>query len=1402
MRLKNHARWIWKSCKLPFVNEMQFYIKEKNAIFEVKNQSWLPWSAAELWRQYLIMKQLFFILFLLSSVTSFAVRDEFSVSYLGVESGLSNNHVTGITQDKRGFIWIATDEGLSRFDGHHFKTYYKDEISESSSITGNELNGIIDDPRRPIVWIATQRAGLDAYDYEKGEFRSYRHSQDDPSSLITDDVTAVAPASDGGIWVATFSGGIDYLDPDTGKFIHFNSGTVRGLPDASVWSVADGGDGYLYVAHEFAGFSIIDIKKKTSRHFIADPGNPTGLPSSHLNCVYKDSLNNVWLGTDRGPVLYNQDGDTFTSFGDFYAALRHSVGAIRQFSNNLLWVAMERGGIAVMELSDSLFSHPENVECTTLRSDFGPNHLSSPSVRCLYEDDYSNVWAGSWGGGVNIISRNAPPFRLHPARVATVRGEVLSANSVLSVSVDNDNRIWVGKDSGVLEMYDGERLVNTFSKEKGNLPGAIVQASYKDPSGAMWFGFFNEGACRYDKSSGRFIPVFPASSRVDVRDITSDSGGGILFASSGGMWRYDPGRDALEGPFEVGNNLVRCVLPLSADTLLIGTFGAGMIVTDSDFKEIRRYDVNSGIPSNTVNHILRTRDNRIYVATGEGLLCFDDISGSPDNIRVYNRASGLANSHILAVVQDRSGCIWFSTNGGISCLRGGDIYNYTHRDHVPIGNFFGRSVASDRQGNIYFGAVSGLCVFNPVKVLEKVAAPQPMIVELSMLGDMRNEGIDVQVTGKKEVRLEPGQNSFDVFFSSRNFALAGEVEYAYMLEGVADSWVMPRNGNIATFRDLSPGTYVFKVKCRVRNQDWGEPASLKIVLPPPFWLSWWAKTLYLLALLALVGTLLYLYRKRINAEAQLKTEKERHMREQELNDERLRFYTNITHELRTPLTLIVGPLEDLAKDPSIPEKGRNSLGMVRRNAGRLLDLVNRILEFRKTETQNRRLCVRRGNIAATVYEVSLKYKELNRNSDVKVEVSTESGDMQTFYDKEVVQVVLDNLISNSLKYTPKGNVKIDCRKEEGNIVISVADTGVGISRSALSHIFDRYYQEKGPHQAAGTGIGLSLVKNLVTLHHGTVTVSSEEGKGTEFVVSLPADEAYPEALHIEEESAEESPVNTASEPETPVGDRKPLILVVEDNEDIREYIKQSFTDLYDVRTAENGKEGLERAFEIMPSLVVSDIMMPEMDGVEMTRRLKGDVRTSHIPVILLTAKESESDREEGYAGGADSYLTKPFSSSLLQSRINNLILQRMKLTERFACRPEPVVSEGDDTIVAKRERLLKSLSEVDRKFMEKINRTITDNLPSENVDVNFIAGTMCMSTSTLYRKVKALTGISPNEYIRKTKMQMAEDLLLSGQYTFSEIAFKVGMNSVAYFRQCFKDEFGMTPTEYMNGLKQ
>lgn len=507
------------------------------------------------------------------------------------------------------------------------------------------------------------------------------------------------------------------------------------------------------------------------------------------------------------------------------------------------------------------------------------------------------------------------------------------------------------------------------------------------------------------------------------------------------------------------------------------------------------------------------------------------------------------------------------------------------------------------------------------------------------------------------------------------------------------------------------------------------------------------------------------------------------------------------------MTLILGPLEDLVKSNTLSSKDHHRISVIHQSAVRLLNLINQILDFRKTETQNKRLCVTKGNLTNVVYEVGLKYKELNSKPDIQILIEAEEENMFLFFDKEIITMILDNLISNALKYTDKGYIRIHTEWVTENGIryaqLSVEDTGYGIGKEALAHIFERYYQESGEHQASGTGIGLALVKNLVKLHEGDIQVKSLPDVGTTFYLRLQAENTYPQALHGEDMHTEKQDIKeeeSTIKPEViePDKNARPIILVVEDNADIRDYIADSFTDLYEIKSAANGKEGLQIATDCIPDIIVSDIMMPVMNGVTMCQKLKADIRTSHIPVILLTAKDSITDKEEGYQAGADSYLTKPFSASLLQSRISNLLTQRRLLSERFAIRPEKPERQSMEE---KRAIITESMNKLDKEFLDKITNTITEGLAAtENIDITVLSNVMCMSSSTLYRKVKALTGMSTNEYIRKIKMQLAEKYLLEGKYSISEIAFKVGINSNVYFRQCFKEEFGMSASDYLKQL--
>ena len=625
-----------------------------------------------------------------------------------------------------------------------------------------------------------------------------------------------------------------------------------------------------------------------------------------------------------------------------------------------------------------------------------------------------------------------------------------------------------------------------------------------------------------------------------------------------------------------------------------------------------------------------------------------------------------------------------------------------------------------------------------------------------------------------------------------------------MLKGLENSWYTINEQNSVTFRNIPPGKYEFLVKARLHNQDWSEDTtSLRIHINPPLWLTWWAKLIYILITISIIYTIIHAYKKKIDLESLYTLEKKNHEQEQELNQERLRFYTNITHELRTPLTLILGPLEDMQKDTSLPTRQAQKLSVIHQSALRLLNLINQILEFRKTETQNKKLCVCKGNIVPLIHEIGLKYKELNQKKAIDFQIQIEKEEMPLFFDKEIITIILDNLISNAIKYTEQGKITLSLYPTTRNGVtyteIKVSDTGYGISAEALPHVFDRYYQESGKHQASGTGIGLALVRNLVELHEGEIRVESIQNEGSTFYISLLTDNIYPNALHgdstkqTEEEMISEAVPEDSqnTEPET----SKPILLIVEDNEDIQKYIAESFSDSFEVITGSNGEEGKQQALNRIPDIIVSDIMMPVMDGITLCRQLKEDVRTSHIPVILLTAKDSLQDKEEGYEVGADSYLTKPFSASLLRSRINNLLDSRKKLIAQF--QQTGTNHNPNSHLDEKRSIITEALSKLDNEFIEKITQLVEDNLSSEKIDITYLSDKMCMSGSTLYRKMKALTGLSTNEYIRKVKMQNAERLLLEGKYNISEIAYKIGMNSTGYFRQCFKDEFGVSPSDYL-----
>ena len=886
---------------------------------------------------------------------------------------------------------------------------------------------------------------------------------------------------------------------------------------------------------------------------------------------------------------------------------------------------------------------------------------------------------------------------------------------------------------------------------------------------------------------------------LDVCCFYEESDGKILIGTQTGVYSFKDGKINKETKINrlLQNSMIHGICRDKNGKLWLGTFGDGIYIFDNNNELVNHIQSAKGFSSNAISHMIVDQKGRIITATRNGINLFTDIN-NPDNYETFDASDNLANINVRALQLDNDGNIWVSTNGGISRFDEKEkrFYNYSHHDGVPIGDFMDGSASIDNNGMIYFGSQNGVCYFNPKNFAEKINISPVRITGFSVYSkNTENRDSETSYPTKNvTIELPHNRNTFKISFNVLDFAQNNQTEYEYMLDGLEKIWYNTHGENYVIFRNIPPGKYTFKVRARIRNQAWENAWSdINIKIASPWWLSTCACLIYLLIIIIAVYTLLRFYKRKVDLESSLEGERKRTSDIQELNDERIRFYTNITHELRTPLTLILSPLEDLLCDKSLSSQHLNRISIVHDSATRLLNLINSILEFRKTETQNRKLSVVRAAPGTQIYEIGLKYKELNPNHRVEYNINIEDNETKIFYDQEILTTILDNLLSNASKYTAEGSITLSLNyntwQDVRYAVISIRDTGYGIPHESLPYIFDRYYQVKSKYQASGSGIGLAIVKALCELHEMKLDVESTAGVGTCFTISMLADNNYPNAMHTEKtESEPEIFVSSESDNTNNQTDAKPIMLIIDDNTELRNYIKSYFADFFDVLTAENGKEGIEIAQTRIPNIIISDIMMPEMDGIEMCRLIKENICTSHIPIILLTAKDSSSDKETGYGVGADSYLTKPFSAKLLHSRVNNLLEMRKKIAAGISLNAKNSELTGSTQ---------HSLSPLDSRFIEKINNIIEEHLDMQKMDVSFIADKMCMSHSTLYRKIKAVTDMSSNEYIRKVKLCNSARLLIENRFTISEISYMTGFSSVAYFRQCFKDEYKMSPSEYL-----
>lgn len=1348
------------------------------------------------------MKKLLLFLGLILQVLALTASTSSIFKNLGLKEGLSNGFVNDMIIDGQGFIWAATESGLTRIAGTKC-TIFK---NNNSNIDNDGIVGLYYNKESNSIWILFKNGHIDVFDCKTQQFIHF--TQKIPKKSVAD----IKGAADGGIWIAYYDGTIQHYTPKNQKFSTISNKRLPNIKNG-IRSITDDGNDHLYIGLRIEGLYVYNLRTQKTKYFRHNPNDPQSLPGDNVRSIYIDHAKNIWVGTNLGLGLLDPFTGKFKVFKHIAnnpASLAgDNIHQIIEMNDRTLWIASDIGGISVLDLN--LYKNPLTEELKFSQITKENSGLSSNNNRRIIQDSFGNIWIANYSMGIDFIAKSA-------ASINTLQYMGKALEEVTGLYCDNQGNLWIGRDN-LMSLYQNGKLMQTwnFSSYLSNSSSSIYVFE-EDKKGNIWCGTSDNGVLKFNPHTHSFTRINYAQN-LDVHALCENAQGKMWVGTEAGIFSVENDKINKEQELnrQMGNNptIIYSIKEDNYGQIWIGTLDRGVFVFSKQMKLIVHLTEKNLLATNSINHIIKDADGGIWMATMRGLAYVQNPL-QPGAIKNYDERYGIKDSHIRAISQDKQGNIWVSMFSGIACLNihKQRFYNYDYESGIPTSNFVEASAVTTPDGTIYFGSPGGICFFNPQQLTEPKAVSPIQIINCERVGKLSDQFASRLISPNNEgiICLSHDDNTFKINFTIKDFSQEGNVEYSYMMKGLDDQWYETEGDNEVTFRNLKPGDYTFIIRAKLKNQDWEDAstAEMKVVVNPPLWLTWWAKLCYVLLIMGILGYFFRSYQKQLLLRNSLVQEKWESKQRQQVNEERLRFFTNITHELRTPLTLILGPLEDLMEDKEIAERVHHKIGCIHASAERLLNLINDILEFRKTQTQNRKLTVAKANLGALVREIGVRFKDLNQNSRLNIRLNIQTGVPELYFDSEVINTVINNLMSNAIKYTPEGSITLSLTMPEDNtIAIAVEDTGYGIDKDALPHICDRYYQENGNHQASGTGIGLALVKSLATLHQAELTVESEKGRGSKFTFSLKADRTYPEALH-KDDNQDLATAENAEENETtskePTEDIRPLLLIVEDNADIRLYIEESLHEDYRIIQACNGREGMEQAFSKVPDIIVSDIMMPEMDGIKMTHILKEDIRTSHIPIILLTAKTSINDQEEGYDSGADSYLTKPFSAKLLHSRIRNILSGRRRLADYIVQKNisqfETSADEQQTSQKATEEKedaMTCQISNLDKKFLEKLNKLIENHISTDDLDMAFMTDKMAMSHSTFYRKVKALTGMSANEYIKKAKLRHSMTLLKKGEYSIAEVAILAGFNNLGNFRESFKREFGKSPSEILKG---
>jgi signal transduction histidine kinase/ligand-binding sensor domain-containing protein/DNA-binding response OmpR family regulator len=1329
---------------------------------------------------------------------------------LNVEDGLSNNIINTITQDSLGFIWIGTNDGLSRFDGNNFKIFRK-SFEDPNSISNNFIQSLFVDSKGDL-WIMTDQ-GLNKYDIEKELFEVFL--ADNENGLSHNSVTTMVERHTNDFYIGSYGGGIDVLKKEKFVYNYSNNNDDNSISSNLISSLRIQNDSILWVGNWHEGLNKINLNNNQVKRYDFGPNAIT--LTGEINTLYLDKNDYLWIGTNSGLSVLNTKDDSYfrinqkncPTFSD------NDILSILEDKDGIMWLGTRNSGILTNSRVDIITNQNKASFNKYLPNNNGES-VYYRSISSFHQDNQGNIWIGTHLAGANIVNPKGESLRLY--NHFSNLEESLSSKSVWGISEDDQNNIWVGTDGGGLYKFNPfNNKIESFQTDPNSVNSIsdnAVLSSCFDSQGNLWFGTYAGGINKMnpnDRSFKRYERGLDSNdlNSNDIRVIFEDSSNRIWIGTNGeGLHLYKPETDDFEFITEVGWIDIRALTEDAAGNLWIGTFGNGILSYNHVNDKIKRYEAYDKLNAHIVFTIAFSDSDNLWVGTRyEGLLQFNL---KTNKIFQYTEKNGLSNNTIQSIVPESSNYLWISTNNGINLfdLEKKNFINYNTTSNIQPGAFNNNSGFLSKNGYVVFGGINGLNVFYPEELKREDTSSKIVFTDFKLYNssikvstESNKTALDQSISSLKELKLKHNEDVVTIDYVALNFPSAKNINYAYKLENYEDHWNKVGTSTSATYRNLSPGEYVFRVMVTDEEQQSKTlPASLKIVITPPFWLTLPAILFYIVAIILIVFLIARYYTNQVKLRNSLFYEQKLRLQESSLNIERFRFFTSFSHELRTPLTLILGPVKDII-NVETNKKKKNRLNLIHRNAQILLELINKLLEFRKTETEHNHLVLGHHSFNKFIEEIYENFSLYAEQKGIDFRLNIER-DFYIWFDYKKILIVINNVLSNAFKYTKKkGVITIEVNEEKEDIMITISDSGIGIKEEAISSIFELYYHGDDSDKVEGTGIGLALCKKLLELHRGEISVESKRGKGTSFLIKLnKTKEHYLDIKNVEFVEHSELLINKPFIKESNLtpdlidnsefSDDDKVLLIVDDNVDVVNYVGEIMSNQYKIITAIDGQEGIDKAKSIIPDLIISDVMMPEKSGIDLCYELKNCNQTSHIPIVLLTAKFGIKDKFEATKIGADDYISKPFDSQYLITRIDNLFKNRKRLIEHYKSLN---INSGENNEKSK------SVEEI---FLEKLEKSILVNYNGSDISIPKLAENLGFSRSSLYRKVKAITGLSINHYVRKVRLDNVAKLISERKLNVSEAAYEMGFNDLKYFRICFKEQFGVVPSEYKRNNEQ